>query len=70
MKITVNGKEIEVKKGEFGYDELVDFAYPRPLYTVVFSNGMPLYREGTVLPGSRLAVCDGMKIDIAHTGNA
>jgi hypothetical protein len=68
--IYINGKPHEISDKALSYSEIVDLAFPRPLYTVVFTGGPRTHESGTVLPKQAIAVRDKMHIDVSFTGNA
>jgi hypothetical protein len=68
--ILINGKPHTLTDKSLSYAEIVELAFPRPLYTVIFTGGPKSQPIGTVIPKQAIAVRDGMKIEVAFTGNA
>ena len=69
VTIIVNGRQVEVTEDELSFNDVVALA-ARPFPTVVYHHGHADKPQGSLLPGDRLKVKDGMIIGCAVTGSA
>jgi predicted DNA-binding helix-hairpin-helix protein len=74
MKVTINGEAKEVTRTTLTYDQIADLAFGEDrikikglFYSVVYTR---MFRNGTVTPGQKIRVSEGMRITIMYTGNA
>ena len=76
VTIVVEGTEHEWPKDEIGYTEVVtlevpDFAqHPEITYSVRYKRGHGNKPEGTLVPGARVKVKDGMIFNVSETGQS
>jgi Multiubiquitin len=77
VQIFVNGTPEEVeKKEELTYDEVVTFAYPdfpehpERNYSIKYTKGDGKKPEGTLAPGGKVKVKDGMEFTVTPTGQS
>lgn len=68
--ITINGVPHTTKYKALSYEEILELAFPRPLHTVIYKHGPKTKPEGILSPKQCVALRDGMKIEVAFTGNA
>ncbi len=72
-KIYVNGQEKVVTTKIISYDQIVALAFPNPptgqdmLYTVGFEDGPHANPMGSLMPGGKVKVKDGMIFDVTPT---
>lgn len=72
VTIIVNGRKKEVKAKELSYEEIVKLAFDNPpsgpnvVITVAYSKGEH-GAHGTLLPGQKVRIKDGMVFDVTPT---
>ncbi len=71
-KISVNGREIEVREESLSYETIVRIANgsPQVLYSVTYSGGAGPKPQGILSPGQSVIIRDGMIFNSCFTGNA
>ena len=71
-EIFVNGKPRQFEGPTITYDEIVHLAFPEGpfdiIYTVVYVN--PHGHDGTLAPGQRTAVHDGVEFSVRKTNRS
>lgn len=69
--IVVNARELAWEKDQISYDELVLLAYgvidKNTAYTITYSNGPEENREGFVVKGQVVVVCNKMNFNVTGT---
>ena len=71
--IIINGRKRTVEHREATFEEIVKLAYEHPpkgpnvVFTVTYHNGPHHNPEGSLLPGGRVKVKDGMVFDVTET---
>ncbi len=73
VTIIVNGKEKSVEKDDLSYEDVVALAFASPptgdniLITITYRRGHGDKPEGSLLPGKKVKVKDGMIFDVTAT---
>jgi hypothetical protein len=72
FEIIVNGKRKTWEKSTISYSEVVDLAFPPPhkdteFFTVQYSHGPEVNRQGTLVEGQTVKVKSGMIFDVTRT---
>ena len=76
VTIIVNAREHTINSNELTFEQLVSLAFPEPLaapnvlFTITYRCGHGDKPEGSLLPGQRVRVKDGMIVNVTDTGNA
>ena len=71
--ITVNGRQRQVERDEFSFDDLVNLAFDEPargpqiVFTITFREAGGRIPEGELDEGQRLKVRDGTIINVTRT---
>ena len=74
FKIFVNGKEKkDIRTPELSFDDLVKLAFPTPptgtrvIFTIIYRDGPPANPEGSLVPGEKVKIRNGMIFDVTAT---
>ena len=75
IEIFVNQDEEKVRKGKISYEEIVAFylgdgGAPSTEYLIKYSHGPSKNPSGTLAPGSKVEVKDGMRFRVSGTGES